>query len=134
MDYYEEQIVDGFASSTAIRKLIQKEQYGEIAKVMPANAYTLLKEEIKKGNYVISIAQYEKEILYNLRRMRVEEIANLPDVSEGLENAIKSAANSCNNLRDLVNIVKSKRYTQTRIQRILLYSLLRYNEKRYGEF
>lgn len=127
VDYYEEQIVDGFASSTVIRKLIQKEQYGEIAKVMPANAYILLKEEIKKGNYVISIAQYEKEILYNLRRMRVEEIANLPDVSEGLENAIKNAANSCNNLRDLVNIVKSKRYTQTRIQRILLYSLLRYN-------
>ena len=38
--------------------------------------------------------------------------------------AIKNAANSSNNLVDFVNIVKSKRYTQTRIQRILIYALL----------
>ena len=56
--------------------------------------------------------------------MSLEEIAELPDVSEGLENSIKNAANSCNNILDLISLVKSKRYTQTRIQRILLYSLL----------
>ena len=56
--------------------------------------------------------------------MSVEDIAILPDVSEGLEHAIKNAANSCNNIMDLISLVKSKRYTQTRIQRILLYALL----------
>ena len=35
----------------------------------------------------------------------------------------------CNNLVELVNIVKSKRYTQTRIQRILLYCLLEITKK-----
>ncbi|MFQ8988705.1 MAG: nucleotidyltransferase family protein [Intestinibacter sp.] len=61
--------------------------------------------------------------------MSVEEIKNLPDVSEGLENVIKNAANSCNNIIDLVNMIKSKRYTQTRIQRILVYALLGIDKK-----
>lgn len=61
--------------------------------------------------------------------MTTEEIKELPDVSEGLENAIKNAADSCNNIIDFVNIVKSKRYTQTRIQRILIYTLLGITQK-----
>lgn len=127
--YNDEKIVDEFASATAIRKLIATEQYDDLRKVMPRNSYMLLKEEIRKGNYVIDLIKYEKEILYTLRKMSVREIAELPDVSEGLENAIKNAADSCNNLIDLVNIIKSKRYTQTRIQRILLYTLLGITKK-----
>lgn len=127
--YNDERIVDEFASATAIRKLIATEEYDDLRKVMPKNSYMLLKDKIQKGNYVIDLIKFEKEILYNLRKMTVKEIAELPDVSEGLENAIKNAADSCNNLIDLVNIVKSKRYTQTRIQRILLYALLGITKK-----
>lgn len=127
--YNDEKIVDEFASSTAIRKLVAREQYDELRKVMPTNSYMLLKEEIKKGNIVIDIVKFEKEILYALRTMTVSQIAMLPDVTEGLENAIKNAANSCNNIIDLINIVKTKRYTQTRIQRILLYALLGITKK-----
>ena len=46
-----------------------------------------------------------------------------------LENLIKNAADSCNTLEELINIVKKKRFTQTRIQRILLYSLLGITKK-----
>ena len=127
--YNDEKIVDEFASATAIRKLIATEQYDDLRKVMPRNSYMLLKEEIRKGNFVLDLLKYEKEIIYTLRKMSIKEIAELPDVSEGLENAIKNAANSCNNLIELVNIVKSKRYTQTRIQRILLYALLGITKK-----
>ena len=127
--YNDEKIVDEFASSTAIRKLVTREQYDEIRKVMPTSSYMLLKEEIKRGNYVVDIAKYEKEILYTLRKMTVKEIGELQDVTEGLEFAIKNAANSCNNILDLMDKVKSKRYTQTRIQRILLYALLGITKK-----
>ena len=127
--YNDEKIVDQFASSTAIRKFVAREQYDDLRKVMPTNSYMLLKEEIKKGKFVIDIVKYEKEILYTLRKMSVKEIIELPDVSEGLENAIKNAASSCNNLIDLINIIKSKRYTQSRIQRILLYALLGITKK-----
>lgn len=53
----------------------------------------------------------------------------LPDVSEGLENKIKKASDSCNTLADLTNMIKSKRYTMTRINRILLYVLLNITKK-----
>lgn len=127
--YNDEKIVDEFASSTAIRKLVALEQYDDLRKVMPRNSYMLLKEEIRKGSYVLDLIKYEKEILYTLRKMNIKEIADLPDVSEGLEYAIKNAANSCNSLLEFVNIVKSKRYTQTRIQRILVYVLLGITKK-----
>lgn len=127
--YNDEKIVDEFASSTAIRKLVATEQYDDLRKVMPRNSYMLLKEEIRKGNYVLDLVKYEKEIIYTLRKMTIKEIAELPDVTEGLENLIKTAAESCNNLIDLVNIIKSKRYAQTRIQRILVYALLGITKK-----
>jgi len=127
--YNDERIVDEFASSTAIRKIVALEQYDDLRKVIPKSSYMLLKEEIKKGNLVVDISRYEKEILFVLRKMTVKEIAELPDVSEGLENNIKHAADSCNNLVDLITIIKSKRYTQTRIQRILLYALLGITKK-----
>ena len=127
--YNDKYIVDEFASATAIRKMLMTKQLNDISKVMPRNSYLLLGEELKKGHYVIDISKFEKEIIYNLRKMSVEEIAKLPDVSEGLENLIKNAADSCNTLEELINIVKTKRFTQTRIQRILLYSLLGITKK-----
>ena len=127
--YNDERIVDEFASSTAIRKMIAEEEFRNIRKVMPMSSYMTLKNEIESGNYVIDLVKFEKEILYALRKMTTQEIAQIPDVSEGLENLIKNAANSCNSLLELANIIKSKRYTQTRIQRILVYVLLGITKK-----
>ena len=127
--YNDKYIVDEFASATAIRKMLITKELNDISKVMPRNTYLLLGEELKKGHYVIDISRFEKEIIYNLRKMKTEDIAKLPDVSEGLENSIKNAADSCNTLNELINIVKTKRFTQTRIQRILLYSLLDIDKK-----
>ena len=127
--YNDKYIVDEFASATAIRKMLITKELNDIRKVMPRSSYLLLGEELKDGHYVIDISRFEREILYTLRKMTVQEIANLPDVSEGLENSIKNAADSCNTLDELINIVKTKRFTQTRIQRILIYSLLGITKK-----
>ena len=128
--YNSEHIVDEFASATAIRKMLQTRQFSDIRKVMPKSAYMILGEELKKGHYVLDLSKFEKEIIYTLRKMTVEQIKNLPDVTEGLEKTIKNAADSCNTLEELINIIKSKRFTQTRIQRILLYALLGIDNKK----
>ena len=127
--YNDKYIVDEFASATAIRKMLMTKELNDISKVMPRNSYLLLGEELKKGHYCVDISRFEKEIIYTLRKMKTEDIAKLPDVSEGLENSIKNAADSCNTLEELINIVKTKRFTQTRIQRILLYALLGIDKK-----
>ena len=112
------------ASSTAIRNITKNNGFDILRKLMPEPSYTNLIKNIKVGHVVPDLYVFEKEIIFNLRKMSIYDISQLPDVSEGLEFAIKNAANSCNSLVELLNIIKSKRYTQTRIQRILLYSLL----------
>ncbi len=127
--YNDETIVDGLASATAIRKFLARKEYTDVRKVVPRSTYQILGEEIKKGKVNLSIKDFEKEIIYNLRKMSIEEIANLPDVSEGLEYSIKRAAEESNDINEIIEKIKSKRYTQTRIQRILIYSLLNINKK-----
>ena len=122
-------IVDEYASATAIRNMIVNNQFNDIRKVMPRLAYDLLMQEIENNQYVIDISKFEKEILYSIRRLSTADLKKFPEVNEGLENAIKNAANSCNTLAELINIIKTKRYTQTRIQRILLYILLNITKK-----
>ena len=115
---------NNFASATAIRQKIIDNTPAGLSKLMPSKSYKILYNSIQKGHYVKDVTAFEKQILYVLRKMKTEEIANLPDVSEGLENSIKNAADSCNTINEFMNIVKTKRYTATRIQRILLYALL----------
>ena len=110
------------ASSTAIREMLLQKK--SVKHLMPKASYTILKEELGSGKFVLEASQFEKEIIYKLRCMTINEIANLPDVSEGLEYKIKDAANNCNDLKTLIFMIKSKRYTLTRINRILLYALL----------
>ncbi len=127
--YNDNTIVDDFASATAIRNMVMNKEFASLIKVVPRVTYETLLKEYEVGNVVYDIQRYEKEIFYTLRRMSLSDIAELPDVSEGLENTIKNAANFCNNIKDFVNMVKTKRYTQTRIQRILVFALLGITKK-----
>ena len=122
--YNDKSINGNFASASAIRQKLIDDKPAGLSRIMPPNSYRILYNTILKGHYVKDISNFEKEILYKLRSMTLQEISNLPDVSEGLEHAIKNAANSCNTLSEFMNIIQTKRYTNTRIQRILLYALL----------
>lgn len=118
-----------FASGTAIRNACLSNNLEKLQNIMPKSSFEILNDNIKKGNFVNSISCFDKEIIYTLRKMSTDEIANLPDVSEGLEFSLKSAANSCNSVVELLSMVDSKRYTKTRIQRILLYAILGITKK-----
>lgn len=83
-----------------------------------------MEEQQNLGHIIPNLSVFEKQIIYTLRKMSIQEIASLPDVSEGLEYRIKEAANVSTTLEGLLSYIKTKRYTHTRIQRILLHSLL----------
>ena len=128
-DYNSTSFSNDIASATAIRNLVNNKSFDIINNLLPISSLEILMEEIRNGHMVIGLSVFEKEIIYNLRKMSIDEIRNLPDVSEGLEFSIKKAANSCNSIVEFLNIVKSKRYTSTRLQRILLYTLLGISKK-----
>lgn len=117
-----------FASATAIREMLYKNEYDKLFETMPQSSYEILMEALRSGEFVSGLQDFEKEIIYRLRCMSKEEIANLPSVAEGLENSLKDAASTCNTLEELIKSIKSKRFTRTRIQRILIYALLGYNK------
>ena len=120
---------DNIASSTAIRNIMKNNGFDILRNLLPEPSYSILIKNLKQGHIVPDLSAFEKEIIYNLRKMDISEIAELPDVSEGLEFALKNTANSCNTLNEFINIIKSKRYTNTSIQRILLYALLGITKK-----
>ncbi len=117
------------ASATAIRNIIKNANFDIARRLLPSDSYSILMDNIKQGHIIPDLSVFERQIIYNLRKMDTSEIAKLPDVTEGLEFSIKKVANSCNTIHEFLTLIKSKRYTATRLQRILLYSLLGITKK-----
>lgn len=64
------------------------------------------------------------EIICKLRSLEKSDFARLPDVSEGLENRIRSAVKKACSLPELLEFAKTKRYAMARIKRIILCAFL----------
>ena len=113
---------NNYVSSSKIRELIRS--YEAIDEYVPDFAQDVLEENQNNGTVVYSLKEFEKEIIYNIRRMSFADFDNVPDVSENMIKKIKKAASICNSTDDLILEIKNKSITQARIQRILLYILL----------
>ena len=113
---------NNYVSSSKIRELIRS--YEAIDEYVPDFAQDVLEENQNNGTVVYSLKEFEKEIIYNIRRMSFADFDNVPDVSENMIKKIKKAASICNSIDDLILEIKNKSITQARIQRILLYILL----------
>jgi predicted nucleotidyltransferase len=70
----------------------------------------------------------EKAILARLRTMTDSEFETLPYGSEGLWRKLMHAARSQATLEDIILATKSKRYTRTRIDRMILCAFLGISE------
>ena len=63
-------------------------------------------------------------ILYRLRSMSLDEIAALPDVSEGFEQVIARAVRTSPDIQTFLDSIKTKRYTMARCKRIAISALV----------
>ncbi len=122
--YNSTNIVDNMCSATAIRELLERNELKTVEKVMPDESFKLMNQEIIHGRAPMFLKNFEKEILYTLRKSTTDDLLNIADVTEGLENLLKKASNDGMELESIIDIVKTKRYTRTRVQRILLHTLL----------
>ena len=127
--YNSKKIIEEYASSTGIRSLLLRNQLEDITRVVPSKSFNILLENLKRGTYCLDLTTLSQMIFYKLRNMTLKDISNLPEVGEGLEKVIKESVGKTNNLIELINTCKYKRYTQTRIQRIFLYALLDINKQ-----
>lgn len=111
-------------SASHIRSLLLESGLESIKKYVPDYVYEILEAEIENGKAPITINSLETAIIACLRTIPLCELAQIRDVTEGLENRIKQAANICTTLDDIINFAKTKRYTHSRLRRIISNTLL----------
>lgn len=117
-----------FNSSSNIRSMLRNSQTLS-NKILPEYSINAINQNINNGNIVYSLKNFEKEILFTLRKMTIEDLKKIPDIPENLLNKFKKASDSCNSLEELISILKNKSITQARLQRILIYILLSITKK-----
>ncbi len=112
----------GICSATMVRNLLANNQdaYG----FLPEATCNILNDCISKGKAPADYKKIEGAILYKLRLMTPEDFLLLPDVSEGLEHRIYSAVRSSVSLNEILEKIKTKRYTHSRLRRIILCAFL----------
>ncbi len=124
-----------FSSATAIRNALNSSGKTEaIAAAMPAASLEILAEEIQHGRAPVLPDALEQAILFKLRSLHIKDLEKIYEISEGLEYRFKEAAVSCGNLDELRKSIKSKRYSLTRINRTLLYSLFSLSKNQAAHF
>ena len=104
--------------------ILSNKPLSNIDHVIPNFTFDILLSNIDAGFAPISNKNFEKSILTILRRSNLDDIKNVFDVAEGLENKIFRCSIKVNTLPELYDCIKSKRYTLTRLQRILTHVLL----------
>ena len=115
IDHNDKVLKKGITSATSIREVIKTGKIKKIKKNLPKYVFG----DIKSYPFA-----FEKLCLSSLITASPSDMAKILDCTEGLENRIKALVKDNLNLGQLVDKVSTKRYTKTRIQRILLSNLL----------
>lgn len=111
--YYDEKIKNDIASATKIRELIKNNEIYET--LIPSNSIIPEKP--------VFFEDFNSELMYKLKTATHSSLNEIPDVVEGLENRILNSIFS-NDISETINKITTKRYTLSRIKRILISLLL----------
>ena len=123
-EYNSESIDSSICSATAIRKALKNtDDISFASKVVPLPTYNILKTNIEKSFNPIFDEMFF-DILSSIILRDSNELDKYFDVNEGIENKIYQSIFTSSNLQELHSLVKSKRYTLTKIKRTLNNVLL----------
>ena len=127
-NYNDDTIFSNICSATAIRNALQQNHTNELSNVVPSYTY-----ELMNTNWPTFLSKFSAQIIFSLRKMSLEEIENILEITEGLEIRLKKYSFETNDINELINLVKTKRFTQTKIQRILIHILLGMTKTEFNE-
>ncbi|TCS79230.1 nucleotidyltransferase [Tepidibacillus fermentans] len=129
---YHEQIFSNqtFASATAIRKAIQfNDEIERVIQYVPKVSQNLFYKSFvqRRFQYWENYYQTLKILILN---QSIEQLKQIHGMVEGLESRLKESVNQAFSFEELISIVKTKRYTQAKLQRVFLHLLLNLTEDR----
>lgn len=112
------------ASASFLRRMAKENRWNNAATFMPRDSFVQCSKAMTEGRAPADAARIERAMLLKLRAMSAERMATLAGVSEGLENRLYTAVSTANSLEQLLDMLKTKRYTLTRLQRLLWAAML----------
>jgi len=108
-----------FASGTALRKqLLKPERNPKLYAQLP------YLEEVSSNEYRNNWEQYWLLLKYQLERSSVEELRTIYQMDEGMEYRFKKCLPQANSFDEFIQLLKNKRWTWARLQRLCIYLLL----------
>lgn len=110
---------DGIASATAVRKMLREGQ--DISPVVPEFSREILNRN--RGRLTDS-SMLTPLIIQKVLMTSAEDLNRIFGAEEGLGNILKSRVRYWKSYEDIIDDLKSKRYTRTRIERMLVHTLL----------
>lgn len=122
------------ASATAIRKMLKNGELDIIKSVVPSSTFDILRRELDEGRGPVFLDSFESILFSTIRKMSTNELKRITDVGEGMENRIKKAGLENGKLSEFLSAVKTKRYTLTRLQRIMINILLGLSNELFDKF
>ena len=121
---YHDPITEGLsiASATGIRKaFFEGGSLEELSLHLPAYSLEALQSFAKENGRFGSWEAFYPLLRYTILRERPENLSRFAEVTEGIENLIYEAARKEHDFESFIARVKSKRFTRTRIQRMLTH-------------
>lgn len=115
--------VGEFASASFLRGLMLEGRWEQAQQYLPQNVWQLYRQAQQDGQFT-DLQLGERAVLSALRRMEQKEMAQLADLSEGLENRLYRASREACSLEQLYAAVKSKRYPLARVRRLVMNAFL----------
>ena len=108
-DYHDNNSNDNIISASNIRNKLLNNQ--DIDKYIPEGKINIINHDL----------------LFNLIKHKIitdDDLSKYETVDEGLDNKLKKVINNVNSINELIDAIKSKRYTYNRLNRMLIHILL----------
>ncbi len=127
-------IHEQIASATSIRHMLQHESE-RVATYVPPATWEIMQREIAAGRGPVQIDALWLPLLQRIATSSSEMLAEYYDMNEGIEHRLKRLLPSLPepSVNQLIDSLKTKRYTRARLQRLLAHLLLGHTKNSLNE-
>lgn len=115
--------LEAMPSASALRAAILRGDWQALRRHVPPASYEIIRQAALKGQ-IHKPESLDPALLYALNHLKREELAILPEYSEGLEGHILKGLREATGRESLLKLLQTKRYPRTRLNRALSQALL----------
>lgn len=127
-DYHDADLPEGenhIASATSIRKAMIEQNLDACLRFLPAASARELAHYRKSFGLWHTSESYFSYLKYSLSTVTAQELQQVYEVEEGLEHRILRSIRKASSYQEFMELLKTKRYTWTRLQRMNTHILTR---------